>query len=78
MPRRGTLAMSEYILDCFDDSGNSYKVALMLNLKNLGVELPAGALLLSPWVDLACTGDSVAANAAADVMLSPAALEKFT
>ena len=24
--------MSEYILDCFDDSGNSYKVALMLNL----------------------------------------------
>ena len=24
--------MSEYILDCFDDSGNAYKVALMLNL----------------------------------------------
>lgn len=24
--------MAEYTLDCFDDSGNSYKVALMLNL----------------------------------------------
>ena len=60
-----------------DSAGGGLAVALMVNLKNLGVKLPAGALLISPWVDLSASGDSVASNAKADSMLSPVALDKF-
>ena len=60
-----------------DSAGGGLAVATMLNLKNLGVKLPNCAILLSPWVDLSCSGDSIAANAKADPMLSPVAVQKF-
>ena len=60
-----------------DSAGGGLAVAMMINLKNLGVKLPHGAILLSPWVDLSCSGDSIAAHASVDPMLSPVALEKF-
>jgi len=52
-------------------------VALMVNLKNLGITLPKVAVLMSPWVDLAMTGTSMVANARSDVMLSPEAISIF-
>ena len=33
--------------------------------------MPAGAVLFSPWVDLAATGESVQTNARSDVMFNP-------
>ncbi len=68
---------AEKILVAGDSAGGGLSVALMLNLKNLGLPLPVAAALISPWTDLAATGESVAANAEADSMISPEALEKF-
>ena len=47
-----------------DSAGGGLAVALLLALRELGVPLPAGAALFSPWTDLAATGDSIRTNAA--------------
>lgn len=41
-----------------DSAGGGLCLALMLKLKPLGEPLPAAAMLLSPWTDLAATGKS--------------------
>ena len=60
-----------------DSAGGGLTLSTMVNLKNLGVEQPAGAILLSPWLDMTGSGSSVAANAKADAMLSPVSLDSF-
>jgi len=60
-----------------DSAGGGLAVATMVNLKNLGLSLPNGCILLSPWTDLSASGDSIAQNAAADPMISGNALEKM-
>ena len=60
-----------------DSAGGGLATALMVNLKTLGLPQPKAAVLISPWVDLAMTGESLQANARADAMLSPEAIEKF-
>ncbi|TFF97273.1 MAG: alpha/beta hydrolase [Promethearchaeota archaeon] len=44
-------------------AGGGLAIATLLKLRELGVPLPAAAVLLSPWVDLALTGDSLKTNA---------------
>lgn len=44
-------------------AGGGLAVALLLKLRELDLFLPAGAVLLSPWTDLACTGESWDINA---------------
>jgi monoterpene epsilon-lactone hydrolase len=46
-----------------DSAGGGLTLALLLSLRELGVPLPAGAALFSPWTDLAATGDSIRTNA---------------
>lgn len=60
-----------------DSAGGGLAVASLVNLKNLGVPMPNGMILLSPWVDVSVSGDSVEKNEDSDAMLSRAALEKF-
>jgi len=60
-----------------DSAGGGLSVALMVQLKALELPLPKAAVLMSPWVDLANTGDSVSLHADADAMLSPQAVDKF-
>lgn len=45
-----------------DSAGGGLSAALLLKLKELKLPQPAGAILLSPWVDLAATGASLDAN----------------
>jgi acetyl esterase/lipase/uncharacterized OsmC-like protein len=52
-----------------DSAGGGLALAALLSLRDAGVPLPAGAVLLSPWSDLAVTGESVETRAAADPML---------
>ncbi len=68
---------AERIAVAGDSAGGGLAVSLMVNLKNLGLPLPKVAALLSPWVDLAMTGESAERNAEADAMISPAAITKF-
>lgn len=49
-----------------DSSGGGLALALMLSLREAGEALPAGAALLSPWVDLECTGETMTTKAAVD------------
>jgi acetyl esterase/lipase len=60
-----------------DSAGGGLTLSTLVNLKNLGVAQPAGAILLSPWLDLTVSGSSVATNARVDAMLSPVSLDSF-
>ena len=51
-----------------DSAGGGLVLALLLKLRELRVPLPAAALALSPWVDLACESASLTTNEATDVM----------
>jgi len=57
-----------------DSAGGGLTVALLVALRDAGDPLPAAAVCISPWVDLACTGDSMATRAAADPMVQRAPL----
>jgi len=43
-------------------AGGGLAVATMVKLKELGFPLPAAGVLLSPWADLACKGESLKTN----------------
>ncbi|MCT9810741.1 alpha/beta hydrolase [Acidovorax sp. Be4] len=53
-----------------DSAGAGLAVALLVRLKELGMQQPAGALLLSPWVDMTATADSYRRNAQRDPVLN--------
>lgn len=44
-------------------AGGGLVVSTLIRLRELKLPLPAGAVLLSPWTDLACTGESLESNA---------------
>jgi acetyl esterase/lipase len=52
-----------------DSAGGGLSAALILHLLAEGLPGPAGAYLISPWTDLAGTGDSVRTRAAVDPMI---------
>ena len=58
-------------------SAGGLTLATQLKLRDEGQELPAGAVTLSPWCDLACTGPSLEENAASDLSVTRAALERM-
>jgi monoterpene epsilon-lactone hydrolase len=58
-----------------ESAGGGLTLATLLALRDEGVPLPAAAVVMSPWVDLACGGESMATRAEADPMLKKAALQ---
>jgi acetyl esterase/lipase len=58
-----------------ESSGGGLAIALLLKLKEAGLQLPASAVLFSPWVDLTLSGTSMATKASVDPsVLSPEGL----
>jgi acetyl esterase/lipase len=53
-----------------DSAGGGLTFSLLLRLRDEGLPLPAAAVALSPWTDLALTGASLTRNEAADPMVS--------
>ncbi|KQR84722.1 alpha/beta hydrolase [Burkholderia sp. Leaf177] len=51
-----------------DSAGGGLALATLLALRDAGDPLPAGAVLFSPWTDLAATGASVTTNNGRDPM----------
>lgn len=51
-----------------DSAGGGLALAALLALRDAGDPLPAGAVLFSPWTDLAATGASVTTNDGRDPM----------
>ena len=53
-----------------DSAGAGLALCVLLKLRDDGRPLPAAAVAMSPWTDLALTGLSLTSNAAADPMLN--------
>lgn len=52
-----------------DSAGGGLSFSLMLRLRELGIELPAALVAISPWTDLAITGASIVENARRDPLI---------
>ncbi len=59
-----------------DSAGGGLAMALLLSLRDAGDDLPAAAVLFSPWTDLEGTGASLQANARRDAMFSGEGMER--
>jgi epsilon-lactone hydrolase len=55
-----------------DSAGGGLALALALKLRDCGTKLPAAIVGMSPWTDLALTGESMHSNAGADPMMNAA------
>jgi len=60
-----------------DSAGGGLSLALLLKLRDNGEPMPAAAVCMSPWTDLAATGASVMGKASQDPMLIPRDLHTF-
>jgi len=58
-----------------DSAGGGLALALLLSMRDAGQQLPAGAVLLSPWLDLGRDRRACADLVRKDVLLSPDWLE---
>ena len=67
----------ENIIIAGDSAGGGLTLALLVKIRAEGLPLPACGVCLSPWVDLAGTGESQKTNAKADFMLSTQKLAIF-
>ncbi len=67
----------EQVVIAGDSSAGGLTVATMLKLRDDAVHLPAGGVPISPWVDLACTGETLETNATADLTATKASLERM-
>jgi acetyl esterase/lipase len=57
-----------------DSAGGGLTFATMVELKNKGVQLPAAVFTISPWVDLANTGDTIVTKADIDPMFTKSSM----
>lgn len=60
----------EHLVVAGDSAGGGLAISLLLKLKEKQIPQPRAAVLISPWADLACTGDSHALNLGKDPMLN--------
>jgi epsilon-lactone hydrolase len=60
-----------------DSAGGGLTFALLMKLRDDGLPLPAAAVTLSPWTDLALTGASLRLNAQTDPMINADVIPKF-
>jgi len=53
-----------------DSAGGGLALSLLLRLRDQSIPLPAAAVALSPWTDLALTAPSLRFNLAADPIVN--------
>jgi epsilon-lactone hydrolase len=54
-----------------DSAGGGLALALLLKARDEGLPLPVAGVLMSPWVDLAMTGESISTRVDVDVRQEP-------
>ncbi|GAA5012933.1 alpha/beta hydrolase [Acinetobacter puyangensis] len=59
-----------------DSCGGNLALALCLKLRDEKLPLPSGLILMSPWLDLSLTGESLKFNAKQDTLLSEQLLKQ--
>ncbi|MEZ0122354.1 MAG: alpha/beta hydrolase [Candidatus Reddybacter sp.] len=68
---------AEKIIIAGDSAGGGLTMSTLVALRDEGLELPAGAVCISPWADLTFTGDSMIVKDKVDAMLSRDSLSWF-
>ncbi len=66
----------DHIIVAGDSCGGGLALALLIRLREEAQPLPVAAVCLSPWTDLACTGESWETNRKKDIVLDPEGLRK--
>jgi len=61
-----------------DSAGGNLALTTLLKLRELNLELPKSAVLISPWTDMLGTGESMITKAEVDPFISPIACEFFS
>jgi len=61
-----------------DSSGGGLTLCVLIKLRDQGISLPVAAVCLSPWTDLAMTGDSIKKNVKIDPWLTSTDLLFYT
>ena len=59
-----------------DSAGGGLALGTLVALRDAGDPMPAAVVVLSPWTDLALTGESLRTRAAVDVMIKPDGMAK--
>jgi len=57
-----------------DSAGGNLTLVTLLHLRDHGLPMPAAAVLISPWSDLTCSGDTLLSNAQSEPMIPVNAL----
>jgi monoterpene epsilon-lactone hydrolase len=60
-----------------ESAGGGLALSTLVRLRDTGHPLPAGAVCISPWTDLALTGDSIRSKAHIDPILAPSDLHAY-
>lgn len=60
-----------------DSAGGGLTMATLVKLRNHGLPMPAGAVCISPWVDLTLTASSLSSNADSDPQVSLQGLQEM-
>jgi acetyl esterase/lipase len=60
-----------------DSAGGGLAIAALVAVRDAGEALPAAAVCISPWVNLALSGDSIHQNASSDQILDRQSLAKY-
>lgn len=72
-----TLRQAAPLFVAGDSAGGGLGLSLLVRLRDLGLIMPNGAVLLSPWADLTVSGASVDGNHGRDLWLTRKHLEKW-
>lgn len=60
-----------------DSAGGGLSMATLYRLRSLGIPLPSCVILLSPWLDLTASSDSLLVNESHDAMINVEAMEYY-
>jgi acetyl esterase/lipase len=67
----------ERLIVAGDSSAGGLAAATMLKLREDGTPLPWGGVMISPWLDLACTAESLDTRADVDLTVTKSSLERM-
>lgn len=67
----------EQVVIAGDSSAGGLTIATVLKLRDDGTLLPAAGVSISPWVDLACTGETLDTRAEVDIMVTKPSLQRM-
>ena len=60
-----------------DSAGGGLTLSTLINLREEGIPLPSSGVLISPWLDLSSSGNSITKNESIDPIINRETLNSF-